>query len=394
MGSKALSYELIETVTPKPNTIPKRNSALDVLRGIAVMLVLFSHVQLMAKESVQHSVFKYIRLFFSAMTIGGWSGVDLFFVLSGFLVSGLLFNEYKKKKNIHPGRFLIRRGFKIYPGFIFFILFTLVIETFERNSFSANYPAASYLKDLFFLNNYFGGRWDHSWSLDVEEAFYFLLTAFFVITIRSKKLTLKVLKNTYIILVIIGIAGRILADITHPDHNFDYHYHLTHYRLDALFFGVILSYLYNFEKEKLFGFYTKYKWVIAFLIPCMVLPNFLFHRTSTNWIQVFLLATNPLAFGSLIILALNSKLKFFQNKILSFIGRISYAVYLWHPFVNKYSNYYFNTSLNGFLLYIFVYAIVSILAGFLITKFIENPFLRIRERFYPSKTKVPVIATA
>ena len=390
MISHPLPNELIENITPKPNTIPKRNNALDVLRGIAVMMVLLSHVLLMSKESVQHSVFKYIRLFFSALTIGGWSGVDLFFVLSGFLVSGLLFNEYKKGQGIHAGRFLIRRGFKIYPGFIFFILITFLIEKFEPNNLGV--PLSNYLKDLFFLHNYFGGRWNHTWSLDVEEAFYFLLTAFFVVTIRSKKLTIGILKKTYLILVVIGIAGRFAADITHPRYDFDFHYHLTHYRLDALFFGVILSYLYAFKRERLFGFYTRHKVIITVLIPCLIIPNFLFHRNHDSWISVLLLATNPVAFGSLIILAINSRLKFFQNKTLAFIGRISYAVYLWHPFINRYANYYFNTSRNGFLLYIFTYAAVSILTGYIATRLIENPFLSLRERFYPSKRTAPVIA--
>ena len=394
MRSKTIPNGLIESVTPSPDSIPKRNRALDVLRGIAVITVMLSHVQLMTKESVQHSVFKYIRLFFSMMTIGGWSGVDMFFVLSGFLVSGLLFNEYKKTKTVQPGRFLIRRGFKIYPGFIFFIWFTLLVETFESNSLGAKFPVTDYLKDLFFLHNYFGGRWDHSWSLDVEEAFYFLLTAFFLLSMKSNTLTLKTLKNTYFVLVIAGIAGRLIADIMHPDYDFDLHYHYTHFRLDALFFGVVLSYLYNFKREQLFNFFTKYKIIIAVSVICLIAPNYLFHRKTNSWISVILLATNPVAFGSLIILAINSKLSFFHNKILSFIGRISYAVYLWHPFVNKYANYYFNTSRSGFLIYIFTYVIFSILAGFIITKFIENPFLSLRERLYPSKSKVPVVAAA
>ncbi len=62
----------------------------------------------------------------------GWIGVDLFFVLSGFLVSGLLFQEYQATRRIQPGRFLLRRGLKIYPQFYFFIAATLAIACFKE----------------------------------------------------------------------------------------------------------------------------------------------------------------------------------------------------------------------------------------------------------------------
>ena len=83
-----------------------RIKGLDLLRGIAILLVLFRHCDI--ENNILHHF--------------GWLGVDLFFVLSGFLVSGLLFNEYKKIGKVKIGRFLIRRGFKIYPPFYFFVL--------------------------------------------------------------------------------------------------------------------------------------------------------------------------------------------------------------------------------------------------------------------------------
>jgi len=70
---------------------------LDFLRGVAILLVLFRH-----------------QLLFSFLKTMGWIGVDLFFVLSGFLISGLLFKEFQKFGAINPKLFLIRRGFKIY----------------------------------------------------------------------------------------------------------------------------------------------------------------------------------------------------------------------------------------------------------------------------------------
>ena len=82
-----------------------RNKRLDFLRGMAIVLVL---------------------LFHSHLSNAGWVGVDLFFVLSGFLISGLLFDEYKRRASISFKRFFIRRGFKIYPAYYVFLLVALL----------------------------------------------------------------------------------------------------------------------------------------------------------------------------------------------------------------------------------------------------------------------------
>jgi len=86
-----------------------RIKGLDFLRGIAILLVLFRH------NPLGNNIFYHF----------GWLGVDLFFVLSGFLVSGLLFTEYKKRGEVRIKRFLIRRGFKIYPNIKSVVKFAL-----------------------------------------------------------------------------------------------------------------------------------------------------------------------------------------------------------------------------------------------------------------------------
>jgi peptidoglycan/LPS O-acetylase OafA/YrhL len=106
----------------------KRNSTLDVLRGLAVLLVMFHHIKLINKDAFSNPVLKIARYILTPMVRGGWIGVDLFFILSGFLVSGLLFTEYKNTGSFRPGSFLIRRGFKLYPSLFFFILVAFLFE--------------------------------------------------------------------------------------------------------------------------------------------------------------------------------------------------------------------------------------------------------------------------
>src|SRR3954452_19313690 len=94
--------------------MPRRNQALDLLRGIAVLLVVVSHYSV----ALPHP---------SVLLETGWVGVDLFFVLSGFLISGLLFSEFEKTGTINLKRFWIRRGFKIYPPFYALIGLTALV---------------------------------------------------------------------------------------------------------------------------------------------------------------------------------------------------------------------------------------------------------------------------
>ncbi len=95
-----------------------RNQGLDLLRFLAVLLVIGRHLQLREPPS----------LLIAAWRRGGWIGVDIFFVLSGFLISSLLFNEYSKNGCVNIRRFLVRRAFKIYPAFWVFLISTSLIK--------------------------------------------------------------------------------------------------------------------------------------------------------------------------------------------------------------------------------------------------------------------------
>jgi len=365
----------------------KRNTSLDILRSLAILLVLCNHLIPFQKNQTPHLVVKLISGVISVLTLGGWCGVDLFFVLSGFLVSGLIFNEYSQTGKIRPARFLIRRGFKIYPGFIVFIGFTFFIEKIIKFHITGeNYPAIDYLKDLLFLHNYLGGRWGITWSLDVEEAFYFLLPVFLLVMIATNKLSVKTLFLTYLFLLLFGIAARQYLNVIYPKYNFDIHYGYTHYRLDALFYGVLLSYLYHHQKS-LKAFIGKHQIIIVGVSIILILPNFLFKRELNSWMSVVLLATNPIAFGGLIMPALDSNLPLLSNKLLAYIGKSSYAIYLWHLFLNGYAIKLCSASNSPghYFVYLAVYFISSIVVGILLTHLVETPFLNLRNRLFPAK---------
>jgi len=133
-----------------------RKKGLDVLRAIAVILVLFRHSDL--DNIIQHF---------------GWLGVDLFFVLSGFLISNILFVEYTTFGLINIKRFFIRRVFKIFPPFYFFLLSTLLFN-YLFNITTLNWERLT--SELLYLQSYLPRIWMHTWSLSVEEHFYILFS--------------------------------------------------------------------------------------------------------------------------------------------------------------------------------------------------------------------------
>src|SRR6185437_728119 len=113
----------------------QRQREIDFLRGIAIILVLFRH----------HALFSFtVKM--------GWIGVDLFFVLSGFLISNMLFKELKKTGKINAGNFLIRRAFKIYPVFYAFIILTIATQLLIGDKISL----WKLTGELLFLQNYMG----------------------------------------------------------------------------------------------------------------------------------------------------------------------------------------------------------------------------------------------
>ena len=125
--------------------------------------------------------------YFPVLSNIGWCGVDLFFVLSGYLISGLLFSEYSRTGTFNVGRFWLRRGLKIWPSLYVFLVAALPLAV-------SNGPGwgPSMLASAFFYSNYSQTirLVGHTWSLAVEEHFYLALPLLLLLLIRLKRLPL------------------------------------------------------------------------------------------------------------------------------------------------------------------------------------------------------------
>ncbi len=357
---------------------------LDFLRGTAIILVLLRH--------------QYLFDFTKSI---GWIGVDLFFVLSGFLISGLLFKEYLKFGTVQPVRFLIRRGFKIYP--IYFLSYPLYLVPILS---SGNFNAIYFLSDLTFTQNYINA-WGYanpaSWSLAVEEHFYFGFAIFLWLGLKYRKIELKKTEDskggisqfalTIILLMVLCLLLRIFSNIVFPL-EYSRNVTMTHLRIDSLFAGVFIAYLYHFKVAYLKNIFQSYKYIF-FAIGILGLswvPFFdsvisLFAKTFgltllyisfAVWLTYFLLTPD-----------INKKLnRVFTAAVVNLISKIgycSYSIYIIHIYVNRLVkeiilnyNLYNNTYLN-FL----ITAVLNVVIGIFMTYRIERFFLKIRNKYYP-----------
>lgn len=350
---------------------PFRRSEIDFLRGIAILLVLLRH-------------YRYNDYLYGI----GWIGVDLFFVLSGFLVSGLLFKEHKKDQKIFPIHFLIRRGFKIYPIFYIFIVGTLVGKIISDSPIIVS----NLIGELFFLQNYLGSMWSHTWSLAVEEHFYLLLTLLVYITSRANQTNnSKLYLYIFLIIAITCLLLRIYS--THIDFKLSNMFY-SHNRLDALFFGVFISHWYHYKPKELKSFTDRHKAkLLLFFALCITITPI--HKAITSTLLPTIgLTFVYLGFGALLLSLLytdlTSKIK---NKFILAIyrsiekmGVYSYSIYLFHVVVSiviKSLRIKYQIQDELALL---LYFSSAIFIGILMSKMIELPFLKARDKYFPSKT--------
>jgi len=345
-----------------------RYQGLDFLRGIAILGVLFRHLEIEAWIAGP----------------GGY-GVDLFFVLSGFLVSGLLFSEYKRRGKINAGRFLIRRGFKIYPSFYFFIVATIIVYAVIYNSYFSNTAIRS---EIFFLQSYITPMWSHTWSLAVEEHFYITLVGIIFLASRynwirdERKMTGLF---SAIIFIVMILRFYYVQNVFSNDQEA---FFFTHLRMDGLFTGALLGYLWHFRPGLIQSFYSRKK-IFTFLIPVLVMPAFILKTNDTFMLTFgFNLFHLGCALAILLLLEVKSEKppagKGIVSKIKSsigFVGIYSYSIYLWHLPVQNILLRYIPDLLVESVLYI----ILSLSVGIGMSLLIEKPMLNLRDRYFPGK---------
>jgi len=351
---------------------------LDGVRAIAITLVIIWHYFYQLTGDYSEGPMKYIKF----ITSWTWSGVDLFFILSGFLIGRILINN-KGSENYFK-TFYLKRIFRIFPAY-YLVLFVYII--FILTGISANFPwlfenQFSVLPYFLFLQNFwmviygFGSHWlVVTWTLAVEEQFYLLLPLL-IYFVRLKSLP-KIL-----------ITGVILAPVIRALY-VEGAYVLLPTRMDSLLSGVLIAYFYlNGSLIKFFS--GKQKYLIAVLVALFI---FIFNYKRLDYLRfggVYIQALLVFFYSMSLVFLLTNTNKFlqslFSNSIMSFIAKISYMLYLTHQiFSGLLHQLILNQSpqLNNYndIAVTLLSLIVTIVFCTVSYKLLESPFINFGKRY-------------
>jgi peptidoglycan/LPS O-acetylase OafA/YrhL len=344
-----------------------RNFGLDIMRAFSIWLVLLQHAEIDIPG-------------LSPLKIGG-IGVEIFFVLSGFLIGGILFKEIDKGNSFLQTlkSFWVRRWFRILPLYYAILLFKFI---FIDDSIGWNI-----LYYVFFLqNNIYGIQYfGVSWSLVIEEWFYLFTPVFLLLATMFFKSKEKVFLSMITFIIFVNISRVIyvyFGNIPYAGVNSNFPF-----RFDSLFLGVVFSFakhnnwkVFNVTISKrlfvvgviLFVGYLLYFWSLSYQKD--LINKVLFPRTIGFFVLPFTISlTIPYMSG----VRLNPD-KNIVNKLLyefiSITSILTYSIYLTHLFI-------YSLGYNFIISIILVYLI-----SWLIYNWFEKPILKYRDKITNHKS--------
>lgn len=331
---------------------------LDALRGIAAIFVV---------------VFHYTMGNPFAFNQGG-TGVDLFFIISGFVIS-LTIAKTKSWKD-----FIVNRFSRLFPTYWIIVSFTATLRILNGETVTLS----RYLINLTMFQSYFKVDdidWVY-WTLLVEMCFYFFMILLFVT---------KALKNIeYIGLTILAII--ILLNIPFVENNYPKYYREIHHFFPLfahfpLFLSGIVFYKMIVDKQ------TILRYVI--LLLCFILEIWIFNIDIRPIFELskFEYSIALLIWFSLFVLYVNNKLGFLVNRVTLFLGSISFSLYLIHQYIGLFIllPFFGQTLKMSPIIYIPLTILIVCLLSFINMKFIEKPTMNfIRNKYKQYKQKAAI----
>lgn len=340
---------------------------LDGIRAIAALMVMVFHF-------FQNNPLGLNYPFLTKVSVFGQTGVTLFFVLSGFVITRILIANKNEKK--YFSNFYGRRALRIFPLyyaylFISYFLFPLIFNTKVPN-FSQQIYYYAYLQNFAITFNWNAVGPGHFWSLAVEEHFYF----FWPIIVYY----INVRQLTYSIFII--IIGSILLRYYMLTHGYDVFY-FTFTRFDSIASGALLAIIENKKKISERSRIVFLLIFIVFLVSSILIWT-VFTGEGNFMIQIIKFTLIFSIYFSLIGFVISDEKSSFTTKLLSnniliYIGKISYGLYVFHPFAYHTIDYFFeiNNLLLDFVLKITLTIVISSVSFYTIESF----FLKFKNRF-------------
>ena len=387
-------------------------NGLNELRALAAFSVIFHHIELFKSRDHNGSLFNstYWAYFIERL---GKNGVYLFFVLSGFLITYLLLIEKDKLKKILFKKFYLRRIYRIWPLYYLIVIIGFFLVPFLSNTFSIfkntpyffslistqeSYSIKSFLLYVFFLPNVALYEFNivlvgcsQAWSVGVEEQFYILWPLLVFIFNKKKTFLFFLLILSFYVFLHIIIHPFVFSKIA-CFFSIETILDVVIYKLlliipfDFMAIGAIGGYLFLYYNEKI-TFFTKFR--LLYLLVIMAILILMFCPIVQSYIQSVFLG---ILFLFLILLTVNDKNNYvFRNKYISHVGKISYGVYMYHPFVMflvfPFANKYFPFSINSLVYNTFVYVVIftlTVIISHFSYQYFESIFINIKDKKYKS----------
>ena len=353
---------------------------LDHLRAFAIIFVFFYH---------------YGRLFphpgwTNTISEFGWSGVDLFFVLSGYLIASQLFQKISRQQKISLKEFFTKRFFRIIPiYFVVVALYFLFPVTHERESLAPLWKYLTFTQNIN-LDISKQGTFSHAWSLCIEEQFYLLLPLILLLLIRFK-----INKKGFWILIAMFISGFIVRfycyqhfvlpagdDRWLPWYKFIYY--PTWSRLDGLVVGVSIAALLQFKPNFSNNILKHGNKILLVAVVTFTSIYFIFSNQESLSASVFGFPLVDIGYGVVVLAALSPGcfLYRYKSSVTTKIAALSYGIYLIHKIIihlvqAQAIKFKIDDSSNT----MFLISVVSVfIASLILNEIVEKPFLKLRKK--------------
>ena len=368
-----------------------RMRELDSLRGVAIILVMAFHIFKRAGDFTHNQILNSI----TNLTSVGWIGVDIFFALSGFLITSILLRT-KNEENYYKN-FYVRRVLRIFPLYYVTLTIILILMPVLDPAFTSKIPSSlPYL--LLYMQNWIY-IWGHItltpflgviWSLAIEEQFYFIWPS--IVYFTSKETLAKVGIGIIMLSILARVVGFFLIRDTQVFATFFYYNTFT--RFEELVFGALLAVAVTYpawkERLRLIALPVFLVALSAFIVMC---------RASFPYIIPYY-GNVPLTIGGFTLVALFSTAliaifvthpersiirRLFQGGVLSFFGKYSYSMYLLHlPVALLLEAPLWDTRLRGWKMYL-TYIVLcygcTVIGSLLTWNLLEKHILNLKKYF-------------
>ena len=362
---------------------PKRIFGLDIMRATAILMVLSSHSLWIYPESNSFLV-QVLKLF-------GFLGVEIFFVLSGFLIGKILYDkfvtdDFSLKEVIV---FLKRRWFRTLPNYYLILIINILI------ALVIGYNTNGFWKYFFFLQNFSDPLprfFNESWSLSVEEWTYLSLPILLFLLTKVKNVQKKYLfLFLTVFLIFLFQTAKIIHHFTTENSTIlAWNYGLKSvviYRVDAIIFGVLARWIYINYLEQC----KKYKFHLVFFgilfMSIFYFGQSFFVKSDADQVlfyTVFLLPLNSMSLCLFFPFLYDFNFKnSILTKIITYISLISYSLYLVHyGIVLQLMKFYFPTekyAANELHIYTIIFLVITFSISSLLYFFYEKPLTDLRD---------------